>query len=259
MTHVLESSLVIATVISTGKQIFYLSGMKAQCYLVGHLGTKQLAAASLGSMTANVAALSVIQGFVTALDTLCPQAWTSSNPSSMSLHCLRTTLILSLILIPQFLILWNASSLLLLLRQDAEVASLAGLYLKIISFGLPGYGVFETSRRWLQAQGLMLAPTYAVILVAPINIFLNWFLVWSKHAGLGFAGAPLATAISMNLMAVFTVGYCWLVAPRTGWGGFSKQILQDWGENWKLGVAGTAMVASEWYVYLWLGEFTAYR
>lgn len=170
-THALESTLVIATVISTG-----------------HLGTKELAAASLGSMTANVTALSIIQGFVTALDTLCPQAWTSSNPKAMSLHCMRTTLIIGLILIPQFLILWNAHAILVLLKQDPQVAMLAGQYLKIISFGLPGYAIFEISRRWLQAQNLMLAPTYAVLVVAPINIFLNWFLVWSKQAGIGFRG-----------------------------------------------------------------------
>lgn len=53
----------------------------------------------------------------------------------------------------------------------------------------------------------------------------------------------------MNLMAIFTVAYCWLMAPRTGWGGFSKQILTNWGENWSLGCAGTAMVASEWWCW----------
>lgn len=148
-THVLESSLTIATVISTG-----------------HLGTEELAAASLGSMTANVTALSIIQGFVTALDTLCPQAWTSENPQAMSLHCMRTTCIIGLLLIPMYLVLWNSHFIFLILRQDPTVALLASEYLKIISLGLPGYALFEISRRWLQAQNLMLAPTYAVAITA---------------------------------------------------------------------------------------------
>lgn len=46
-THFLEYSLLVVTVIS-----------------VGHIGTVELAAASLASMTSNVVALSVIQGFV---------------------------------------------------------------------------------------------------------------------------------------------------------------------------------------------------
>lgn len=53
ITHLLELSLVTVTVVS-----------------VGHLGTLELAAASLASMTANVVALSFIQGTASALDTV---------------------------------------------------------------------------------------------------------------------------------------------------------------------------------------------
>lgn len=53
ITHLLELSLVTVTVIS-----------------VGHLGTLELAAASLASMTTNVVALSFIQGAASALDTV---------------------------------------------------------------------------------------------------------------------------------------------------------------------------------------------
>lgn len=51
----------------------------------------------------------------------------------------------------------------------------------------------------------------------------------------------------MNLMAVFTLSYCFLLAPRIGWGGFSKRVWKNWHDNWTLGLAGTAMVASEWW------------
>lgn len=49
-THFLEYSLLVVTVVS-----------------VGHIGTTELAAASLASMTSNVVALSVINGFCTAV------------------------------------------------------------------------------------------------------------------------------------------------------------------------------------------------
>lgn len=56
---------------------------------VGHLSTNGLAAATLSAMIASVTGFSFIQGFVTALDTLLPSAWTSSQPNLVGLWCLR--------------------------------------------------------------------------------------------------------------------------------------------------------------------------
>lgn len=116
-THFLEYSLLVVTVVS-----------------LGHLGTVELAAASIANMTSNVVALSVIQGTCSALDTLCPQAYTS-NPKTTSLYALRTAFLLLLLFIPQSIILWNSEALLLGLRQDPRVAERAGLYLKVLTFG----------------------------------------------------------------------------------------------------------------------------
>jgi Na+-driven multidrug efflux pump len=68
-------------------------------------------------------------------------------------------------------------------------------------------GVFEVTRRWLQAQGLVsggslvsyktsgqrfrAAPTLVVFVVAPSNALLTYLLVWSPSFGMGFVGAPL--------------------------------------------------------------------
>ena len=56
---------------------------------VGHLSTTALAAISLGSMTANVSGFSIIQGFASALDTMLPSAWTSSQPYLVGLWAQR--------------------------------------------------------------------------------------------------------------------------------------------------------------------------
>lgn len=187
-THFLEYSLLIVTVVS-----------------VGHIGTVELAASSLGSMTANVVALSVIQGFCAALDTLCTQSY-AARPKDTSLHALRTFVILLCMIIPQAIIFWNAEAILLLMRQDPRVAERAGVYLKILSFSLPGYAGFECCRRYLQAQGLMSACTVTLLVTAPVNALLNYLLVWGPDfCRLGFVGAPLATAISMNLMVSFSL------------------------------------------------------
>jgi len=56
---------------------------------IGHLSTRALAAATLGSMTASVTGFSIMQGFLSSLDTLLPSAWTSSNPQLVGLWCQR--------------------------------------------------------------------------------------------------------------------------------------------------------------------------
>jgi MATE family multidrug resistance protein len=47
----------------------------------------------------------------------------------------------------------------------------------------------------------MLAPVVTLIVAAPLNFLLNYLLVWGPEPiRLGFIGAPLATACSMNAM-----------------------------------------------------------
>lgn len=71
-TQLLEYSLVITSVLS-----------------IGHLGTTELAAITLGSMTASVSGFSIIQGLASALDTLLPSAWTSPQPQLVGLWAQR--------------------------------------------------------------------------------------------------------------------------------------------------------------------------
>ncbi|EGF99014.1 uncharacterized protein MELLADRAFT_45832 [Melampsora larici-populina 98AG31] len=232
-THILEYSLLIVSVLS-----------------VGHLGTTELAAASLANITANCAALSVIIGFVSALDSLCPSAFTSPHPERTSLHALRTSILLVILLVPELLIFWHAKPIFLFLRQDPDVAAAASSYLRVLSFGLPGYAIFEVTRRWLQAQQLMLPPTLVVFIVAPINAILSYLLVWGPAPyGIGFLGAPAATAFSFNLMGILCLCYCIFFAPRTAWGGFTRAAFQELGPNFRFGLAGFTMIASEWWCW----------
>lgn len=149
-THLLEYSLVIVSVIS-----------------IGHLSTNALAAVSLGSMTASVSGFSVLQGFSSALDTMLPSAWTSPHPHYVGLWTQRMTVVMSVSLIPMFLIWWNAETILLFLRQEPEVAHLASTYLRWVSLGLPAYAFNCISRRYFQSQGLFTVPTRIIFIVAP--------------------------------------------------------------------------------------------
>lgn len=61
---------------------------------------------------------------------------------------------------------------------EVELAMLAGQYLRILTFGAPGYALFEAGKRYVQAQGIFTASTYVLMICAPLNAVLNYILVW---------------------------------------------------------------------------------
>jgi MATE family multidrug resistance protein len=78
-------------------------------------------------MFASVTAWSVALGATTALDTLLSQAWTGATDKTLlGIHLQRALLVLSLLFIPISIIWWNATSILLCLKQDQDVAVFTG-------------------------------------------------------------------------------------------------------------------------------------
>jgi multidrug resistance protein, MATE family len=119
-------------------------------------------------------------------------------------------------------------------------------------------------------------PTNVILIVAPINAFLNWLLGtslskntiverWNPNRNnrlvlgpepfrLGFIGAPIAAALSMNLISVASVGYGIFFAPRTAWHPLSLRAFQNLGLLVRLGIAGVGQTASEWWSWELVGR-----
>jgi len=236
-TQLLEHSLVMASVISTG-----------------HLSTSALAGASLGSMTATVTGYSIIQGLVSALDSLLPGSWTSPHPELVGLWTQRMTIIIAFALFPIAFAWLNAENILLFLRQEAEVARIAGIFLRWSLPGLPAYAFNNISRRYFQSQGLFTVPARIGMIIAPFNALLNYLLVWGPEPiRLGFIGAPIATAISMNLMAVLCTLYGIYYVPRTAWHPFSRLAFRSLPVALRLSLSGVGQIVSEWWSWEFFG------
>ncbi|KAF9224732.1 hypothetical protein BS17DRAFT_46657 [Gyrodon lividus] len=147
-------------------------------------------------------------------------------------------------------------------KQDPEVVRLAAIYSRWMSLALPAY-TFECITRWglratsilfvdgcnpsrrrqFQSQGLLFAvPTQIIIAIAPISVIPNYLLVWGPALiRLGFIGAPIATAISYNLIAILAV-VCFV--ERTAWHLLSFQAFTSLGY---LGVLGLgSIVCKPW-------------
>ncbi|KAJ4482838.1 mate-domain-containing protein [Lentinula edodes] len=224
-THLLEYALLITSVLA-----------------VGHLGKLELAACTLGSMTANVTSFSIVIGMAGALDTVLPGVWGASAGAShdseplkiesgrdntkladsrlFGLWCQRMGVLYLFLLVPMLCIWLNAEGILVLLRQDKEVARLAGRYLAMLAFGLPAFSFNTIAKRYFQAQGLFSVPTKIGTIVAGVNFVLTGLFVYyprplprtlAPYLHLGFDGAPLATAISYNLVALGSVFLGWRI------------------------------------------------
>ncbi|WWC62677.1 uncharacterized protein I303_105274 [Kwoniella dejecticola CBS 10117] len=218
---------------------------------IGHLGTTELAASSLASMTAAVSSFSILQGLCTAMDTLLPAAWTSSDPSRVGLWTQRMAVVLAVSMIPMFMIWWNIEGVLVALGQEAHVAKYAARYLRWLSSGIPGYGGNVLMKKYLQAQNLMHVPTYVLFFVAPTNLLMNYLFVWGPDfCRLGFVGGALATGMSYNLAFIASLTWAILYGPREAFHPVKFQhCFSKLGTVTSLGLAGTIMLSSEWWAW----------
>lgn len=221
----------------------------ASVFSVGRIGKAELAATSLAGMTANITGYCVFQGTSTSLDTLCAQAFGRHDNRSVGLHFVRCTIFLLLINIPVSIMwVWGSRPFLSLIVDDAYLVDLASTYLSVLAVGLPGFILFETLKRFLQAQNIFHASTYVILVAAPFNAFLNYYLVWGAPQ-LGFIGAPIAIVCTNYLMAILLASYTIFVDGYQCWCGFSKDVLRNWGKMVRLSVNGCIGVVSEWLAF----------
>lgn len=215
----------------------------ASIFTVGHIGTVELGAVSLASMTANITGYAVYQGLATSLDTLCAQAYGSGRKKLVGLQTQRMVYFLWMITIPIGIIWLCAENILMKIVPEKDVAILAGRYLKIVLIGAPGYATFESAKRYLQAQGLFSASLYVLLICAPLNAFMNWLFVWQFNWG--FTGAPIAVAVTDNLLPLLLILYVRFVAGRNCWPGLTKRALHNWLPMVRLAIPGLIMVEAE--------------
>ncbi|CAL9733587.1 ethionine resistance-conferring protein 1 [Monosporozyma servazzii] len=234
-TFVLQNSLSLASIFS-----------------VSHLGTKELGGVTLGSMTANITGLAAIQGLCTCLDTLCSQAYGARNYHLVGVLIQRCAVITIIAFLPVMYIWWYWSeSILSTMIPDRELCHLAARYLKVTSFGVPGFILFECGKRFLQCQGIFHASTIVLFVCAPLNAFMNYLFVWDKRFGIGYLGAPLSVAINYWLMAFGLLAYTLFskndTNPLKCWNGIVKkhQVFKNWKKMFNLALPGIVMVEAE--------------
>ncbi|KAK8052104.1 MATE efflux family protein [Apiospora rasikravindrae] len=216
-------------------------------FSVGHIGKIELGAVSLATMTANITCYAPFQGLTTSLDTLCSQAYGSGHKHLVGLQFQRMIYFLWALTFAVAVVWFFAEDILLLMIPDPRSAELAGLYLRIMIAGIPGFCALECGKRFVQSQGLFHVTTYVLIIAAPLNVLMQWLFVWKFEWG--FKGAPIAVVVTQNLMPVLLFLYVRYGGGMQCWGGFSKRALTNWGPMIKLALPGMIMVLAEWFAF----------
>lgn len=198
-------------------------------------------------MSAAITCLAPFQGLATSLDTLCAQAYGSGHKHLVGIQFQRMTLFLFTLMVPVAVLWYFSTGILLLVIPEPDSARLAGLYLRVMIFSIPGVILFECGKRFTQAQGLFRATTYVLLVAAPFNAVLLWLLVWRLE--LGFVGAPISVAVTDTLLPILLFLYVRFVDGRQCWGGFSRRALSNWWIMIRLALPGMIMVEAEWLAF----------
>ncbi|KAJ1677390.1 ethionine resistance protein, partial [Spiromyces aspiralis] len=98
---------------------------------LGHLGPEALGAASLAIATNSAITLAPTTGYAGALDTFCSTAFTaSSDKRAVGFHLQRGLFAVVLHYCLTFPFLWNIEWILVVARQDPEIARLCGQFMR---------------------------------------------------------------------------------------------------------------------------------
>eukprot|EP01120_Amphizonella_sp_Union-15-10_P017341 TRINITY_DN9602_c0_g1_i1.p1 TRINITY_DN9602_c0_g1~~TRINITY_DN9602_c0_g1_i1.p1 ORF type:complete len:465 (-),score=36.68 TRINITY_DN9602_c0_g1_i1:43-1437(-) len=214
-------------------------------FMAGQLSPSALGAAALGMMLFNVLGEGVANGVMSAMDTLCSQAYGAGNLKSIGLILQKTCLLMLLLFFPIVLVWVFTEKIMLALGQDPLVSKLSAQFMQCMIPGLFFLWLFEIVRRFLLCQGITLPPFVVNIIVLPIHLGISYLLIFTLD--IGFIGAPIALSIAFFLLFILLAVYTlWMKLYLPVWDGFKKEAFFGWGILLKLGIPGAVMLCAEW-------------
>ncbi len=173
-------------------------------FMVGNLGSTELAAVSLGNSFIFIG-LSLGIGFSTAITPLIAEADAEKDDKKI-----RTTfhhgLLLCVILgITIFALIVLSKSIMNLMNQPEAVVKLATPYIDWVAFSLIPVIIFQGYKQFADGLSQTKYSMYAIYLANVVHIFFNYVLIYGVWGfpKLGILGAALGTVISRIMMVVF--------------------------------------------------------
>jgi len=182
--------------------------------LMGMIGRIDvLAINSLGiSMQLTQIIWAIFKGISTGAAVFVSQYFGARKTKEMK-EVIRQTILASLLvsLVCSVLVYITAPSILLVFNPDPELLRQSVLYMRIVCFGFPFWGIILIVGSVLQGMGDAKNPMLFVLLMNLINIAVGYALIFGHFgiASMGVEGAAIATVVSQTIAA--SVGLIYLL------------------------------------------------
>jgi MATE family multidrug resistance protein len=222
-------------------------------------GALGLTAQSLSMMSGNLIALSILIGFLSACESLEPQAFAQGRHAEVGRIAVRGFLVGLLLLSPLLPLFAHIDTILISLGQPEAPARLARRFLRLYAFSYPGLCFVESVVRFYRAQNVVMP----LVLVNLLALVLHPLWLHAFVGLFGFDGAPLAHVVGVYLSAVALVlmlrhgsWHAPDTLPELSWA-FVRAVLRprDLWLLFRLGCPGVLSMA-EWWFWEWVALFT---
>ncbi|EQC27414.1 hypothetical protein SDRG_14740 [Saprolegnia diclina VS20] len=196
---------------------------------VGHIGTNELAGASLAMLWIDFP-LYTVWGLANALVVLCGQAYGAKNGILMGIWLQMALVLVTLLAVPTTIYCLFLHDMLRVASDDSAIVALGARFGALLSPSMWPLLAYVCLRQYLQAMGVVAPTTLNAVVAVGLDIGANYVLI--EVAQLGFDGSPLATVLVAWLqpIALYLYAFEYKKLHRDAWGGWkiSELTRQRW-------------------------------
>jgi multidrug resistance protein, MATE family len=173
-------------------------------FMVGNLGSTELAAVSLGNSFIFIG-MSLGIGFSTAITPLIAEADAEKDDKKIRTTFHHGLLLCTILGIAIFILIVLAKPIMNLMHQPKAVVDLATPYIDWVAFSLIPVIIFQGYKQFADGLSQTKYSMYAIYLANIVHIFFNYVLIYGVWGfpKLGILGAALGTVISRIMMVAF--------------------------------------------------------
>jgi MATE family multidrug resistance protein len=173
-------------------------------FMVGNLGSTELAAVSLGNSFIFIA-MSVGIGFSTAITPLTAEADAEKNEKKLRSTFHHGLFLCTVLGVTLFILTVLSKQIMYFMHQPKEVVDLASPYIDWVAFSLIPVIVYQGYKQFADGLSKTKYSMYAIFMANVVHIFFNYVLIYGVwiFPKLGILGAALGTVISRIMMVVF--------------------------------------------------------
>jgi MATE family multidrug resistance protein len=173
-------------------------------YMVGSLGSTELAAVSLGNSFIFIA-LSIGIGFSTAITPLTAEADAEQNDKKIRSTFHHGLLLCTVLGVALFILTVLSKQIMYLMHQPEAVVALASPYIDWVAFSLIPVIIYQGYKQFADGLSKTKYSMYAILMANVVHVFFNYVLIYGiwGFPKMGIIGAALGTVLSRIMMVVF--------------------------------------------------------